>query len=181
MSAVMSQSTAGFRHLLSENDIPFEPFLKASNQEESIMIPGFEFIEESDLKQDNLSNTGLEFKTTKSTHLLYNFLLNWVEPQFEVRALGPPKLICDSPFLNGTLSPPSVSQPTPISRSSEKVYKTVLKGMILPKVIREILQNAQDGCEVYMETVPVSISKCKPTTISTIEFRDKKYYIKYIR
>lgn len=177
MTSTISTSTPGLRSLLSQNSIPYKPFLAPIENEAIALDTDFDFIPKN-TPQDSLQNTGLSIPTSKSTHLLYNFLLNYVEPRYETRASGPPTLICKFPFINASLNPPVVSKPVIVTRDSKVLYKVVMEGFILPQVILKVLKVKEDY-EVYLKSFEVSLVRGK-NGIERIDKTGQDYFVKYI-
>jgi hypothetical protein len=77
--------------------------------------------------------------------LLFDYLLNWVDPRLEKRTAGSPLLLSPKPFLGAKISKAPISKEralmaTSTESSGENLFKVCIDGFLLPCKLHQILQ-----------------------------------------
>ncbi|KND04002.1 uncharacterized protein SPPG_01450 [Spizellomyces punctatus DAOM BR117] len=91
----------------------------------------------------------LRFNGYANVHRLFNFLLNWKEPQTERRAMQLPTLLCATPFMNASLKTAKILKNEKVryndvedpvgGKMIETMHKLQISGFILPTSAYDML------------------------------------------
>jgi hypothetical protein len=124
----------------------------------------------------------LVFSSKRTTHELFDFLLNWTDPRLDVRCSRTPTLISTKPFIGSRLQQAELHRSTVKSRDSKSnLYKLTINGPIIPLYLQELLKMLrlhqcrleETDCLVVFETDERTIIK-ESLTLRSVEFKNSE-------
>ncbi|KAI8895321.1 hypothetical protein BC833DRAFT_601692 [Globomyces pollinis-pini] len=146
--ASLNRSSLGFRLILKDQDIEFEPYSKISKPKPSVI--DLENAEDDMLKDDiflkrsgtddGLGTVGLKFTSKVSVHGLYDFILNWSDPRLEIRTASLPILMSHKPFLGAQIHQCKLIRSVVQSNDAVKLYQVSITGYLLPSQCKALLE-----------------------------------------
>ncbi|TPX67964.1 hypothetical protein SpCBS45565_g03520 [Spizellomyces sp. 'palustris'] len=118
---------------------------KPANDDDSKTLDGGESSQLDSSKEKH----PLRFNGYANVHRLFNFLLNWKEPQTERRAMQLPTLLCAKPFMNASLKTAKILKNEKVryndvedpvgGKMIETMHKLQIAGFILPTSAYDML------------------------------------------
>jgi hypothetical protein len=130
----------------------------------------------------------LSFTSKRTSHELFDFLLNWTDPRLDVRCSRTPTLISPKPFIGSRLEQAELHRSVVKSKDSKSnLYKLTINGPIIPPHMRELLKMVRShqsryeetDCLVVFETDDRTVMK-ETLALRTIEFKNSAIVISRI-